>query len=141
MKKVMQTMFGGTDGPRENVGNCYPACIASLLDIQLEEVPHFYQLHEGGSDEVRDAILDWMHERDLACLCFEWLDWIPRHFHGSLAIIGGQSPRGAWQRAVVGLVTRDGWRLIHDPHPSSDGIVGAPQTAEFLLPLRLLEVA
>lgn len=141
MHKVMQTRFGGTNAPRDEIGNCYPACIASLLDLELADVPHFFSMYGAGTDEAQDAILGWMQGRNQTSVCHEYAPWINRHFRDSLAIIGGNSPRGDWQHAVIGLITADGWRLVHDPHPSNDGIVGTPNTAEFLLPLRRLEVA
>jgi len=39
MKKVYQTIFGAGDAPVR--GNCLQAIIASLFDMELDEVPHF----------------------------------------------------------------------------------------------------
>ena len=36
MIKVYQTKFKGIDVPREEQGNCFQACLASLLEIPLE---------------------------------------------------------------------------------------------------------
>lgn len=41
MKPVNQTLFGDTDGKLK--GNCFPACLASILELPLEEIPHFYE--------------------------------------------------------------------------------------------------
>ena len=36
MIKVYQTRFGGMDAPKKEQGNCFQACVASLLEIPLE---------------------------------------------------------------------------------------------------------
>lgn len=139
MKPVMQTMFGGCDAPREQLGNCYPACVASVLDIALEDVPHFYQLHYRDNEAALDEALRFFRARDLVVVTFEWGSWARRYFHGTVVIFGGKSPRGEYDHAIVGRITRDGWELLHYPHPSSDGIVGEPRNFDMIFPLMLIE--
>lgn len=136
MKPVTQTLFGGPDGPVEEIGNCYPACLATILDLDLAEVPHVHQLHmdaEGALDEQ----LAFLLPRGLTCMRFPWAQWLQRYMPGALAIFSGRSPRGDWLHAVVGEITADGWRLVHDPHPSGAGIVGDPVEVELVIPLML----
>jgi len=134
MIPVKQTLFGGDFLNKETLGNCYPACIATILGIPLGEVPHFFQLE---TDEIPalDIILPWFHGRGLTSVCFDWSPWIPKYYEGIITIIGGKSPRGGWSHAVVGRITKEGYELLHDPHPSNSGIVGEPTAAEFIHPL------
>jgi hypothetical protein len=39
MIPVKQTKRGGPDVPPEERGDCWPACLASLLEVPLEDVP------------------------------------------------------------------------------------------------------
>lgn len=134
MRPVKQTLFGGPDGPIEEIGNCYPACIASILEIPLEDVPHFFQL-ERNSEKSLDLILSWSQERSLTIICYAYEEWLHRYFPNFIGIIGGQSPRGDFDHAVVGRITKTGWEILHDPHPSNSGIVGEPKHFEIILPL------
>jgi hypothetical protein len=95
-------------------GNCYAACLASLLDLPLWMVPPFEDMF-GRSD--------W-HRRSQ-----EWLERMfgmelvrtEGHAPGSLPdyyIASGLSSRGVRHSVIYG----DG-QLIHDPHPSREGIV------------------
>lgn len=93
----------------EAVGNCYSACIASLLGLELiDKVPHFQHLRN--IDEYHAAMeLPW-HDRQLAR---EWL----RSAHGlDMAVVDREhaaemgdvhyivtvrSHRGPWNHAVI----------------------------------------
>lgn len=132
MTPITQTLFGGTDAPIEQIGNCYPSCVASILDLKLGDVPHIYQTHREDDDAAANEIIIFLRERGYVALFYNWADWIPRFLLGSLCIICGKSPRGDYDHAVVGEITSDGWRMIHDPHPSRDGIVGDPKSADFI---------
>lgn len=134
MKPVTQTLFGRPDGPVEEIGNCYPACLATLLELDLAEVPHVYQLH-ADPEAANDASVRWLQQRGYTELYFEWAPWLNHYAPGTLAIFGGKSPRGDWSHAVVGEITATGWRLVHDPHPSRAGIAGEPDGVHLLVKL------
>jgi hypothetical protein len=138
---VQQNRFGGSDAPAGERGNCMQACLANVLGVHIDDVPHFYDTDE---DEVQQgaAISAWCAERGWLCayLTSEWLrcPWVVFPAD-ALLILSGTSPRcAAWSHVVVGHVTQDGWRLVHDPHPSNAGIVGDPTGAYLLarLPAR-----
>jgi hypothetical protein len=132
VKPVFQNLFGGPD--EVVIGNCYPACLASLLELGLSDVPHVHQLHRD-PEAALDEALAFLHRHNHTSLRYQWADWLRRYAPGALAIFGGQSPRGDWTHAVVGEITADGWRLVHDPHPSGAGIVGDPIDVELVFPL------
>jgi hypothetical protein len=137
MKPIYQSLFGSPDGPSDQLGNCYPACIASLLDLDLEDVPHFYQLHRNKEDFL-DEVLRFLHARQMTTIRFPYAPWMHRYAPGALGIFSGASPRDSrLLHSVVGQLTKHGWKLIHDPHPEQNGIAD-PKDVEFLFPLMTL---
>lgn len=118
MKPVDQTKFGLP------YGNCLPACIASLLHLELDEVPNVCA--EG--DGWLERLARWLRPRGLAPLLIA--GGPPPVLGDALCIVSGQSPRGDFLHATV-------WRgqtLVHDPHPSRHGIGDARDTL-VLVPL------
>jgi hypothetical protein len=115
MIPVNQTTFGTTKESPE-VGNCWSACIASLLEIPVEEVPTFAAL-----DDWFEETRDWLFSRG-------W-EILPIHPSALMALSGGRfegwliatgkSPRGVHNHSI--LVSMD---AFHDPHPSKDGLDG-----------------
>lgn len=134
MKLVDQTLFGGKDDPVEVRGNCFPACIASILGISLNDVPHFYQLyHELDMQDQWQKIVQWCHLQGHGIMCWEEVHmnaFMHASLKGCLVIVSGESPRfKGGMHAVVGRLNGvGGYDLVHDPHPSRDGLV--PRTAE-----------
>ncbi len=68
MNPIFQTKFGGKDAPLGEQGNCVQACVASLLEIPLDEAfdsrPY--------SDEIWfDEFNKWLGRRGLYCIAFD----------------------------------------------------------------------
>ena len=117
---VDQTRFGGEDG------NCLAACLATLLRLDINEVPGFFSDDEGTWREKMGA---WLVARGWGHLCITGAP--PKMLGPALSIVSGKSPRGDWLHATV-------WRgceLLHDPHPSRAGLVGEPVDTIVLVPL------
>lgn len=138
---VHQTLFGGIEAPPAERGNCYPACLASILGVPLEKVPHFWAEHETVA-EGWAAIRAWLRSvGGYSTVTYDWSVFREHLEHWQLVvgesacIFSGASPRGDYQHAVVGRLTDTGWELLHDPHPSGAGIVGAPNCIDLLLQL------
>lgn len=104
------------------VGDCWRACIASIIGCPIAEVPHFVQNH---GDEWFEATNAW-----LAAQCGETVlyapgePWAPNELstitRRPYIILNGGSPRGEFAHCVVAdAATGD---IVHDPHPSRDGI-------------------
>lgn len=95
---VEQTITGYPDG------NCFPACLASVLELPLADVPLFCD------DDWLEQYNEWLRPRNLVLLLVPYApDWHPPGY----AILGAESPRGPWLHAAV---CYDG-ELVWDPHP------------------------
>ncbi len=106
MIPIDQTKFGMPNG------NCMAACIASILEIPIETV----KIKE--SDSWYKDVNGWLHtEHGLALMT---VTKIPYWFKGYL-ILCGVSPRNI-EHATVGQVVEGVATIVHDPHPSRDGI-------------------
>jgi hypothetical protein len=125
VRPVDQTTFGHPGG------NCFSACVASLLGIPVACVPYFMGEPGEPGHVWAERLAAWLAPRGLYAMHFEfppdrpWKLW-PKGYY----ILGGQSPRGA--HAVVAL---DG-AVVHDPHPSREGIRDADAVC-VILPLDL----
>lgn len=142
MTRVMQTTFGGGDDEDlANRGDCFPACLASLLGLaSADGIPRWYGVDSVGDQEANWwAIVRWLRDRGATIIAWEW----PIHDHmvktlaGAVVIVSGVSPRFRdGLHAVLGQIRPDGTlRMIHDPHPSGDFIVGEPSMIELVAPL------
>lgn len=123
MKPVDQTTFGPRDG------NCFSACIASLLELSIADVPWFM----GGQDDawMERNLLPWLAPRGLYALCFKLgFDWYPPGYY----IVGGESARGGCLHSVIAQAGK----TVHDPHPSRDGLK-AHGDCTILVPLDIAE--
>ena len=110
MKPVDQTTFGAPGG------NCFSACVASLLEIPISEVPYFMgdEKDWGVKDWFQD-FLAWLRPRGWWAIPIPLRNgWKPE----GLCILSGKSPRGDFDHSVVAR----GLEMIHDPHPSRAGL-------------------
>lgn len=106
MKTVDQTIVG------EN-GNCMAACIASLLEIEIDEIPNLSE--EGWLSRLNE----WLGNFGLFYmeLSLPQTYWSGMKYWGYHTICG-KSPRGLLH-AVVGLQGK----MVHDPHPEKSGLI------------------
>lgn len=101
-------------------GDCMRACIASLLDLPIADVPHFLRDADGKSLGFWDGIYDFLEARGYEyCPSQRLIN--PPEYH----IIVSPSPRDPVNisHAVVG---RNG-SIVFDPHSSRDGLHGDPK--------------
>jgi hypothetical protein len=125
MKPVMQTRYGWPHG------NCYAACVASLMELPIEDMPVIPA--DGNFNELWDA---WLAERGFARICFRHApDLIVKGYQ----ILCGKSPRDVRNEkgervdhATVGL---DG-KFVHDPNPEGTFLLdGVVDEVEIIYPL------
>lgn len=106
MKPVDQTIFG------HGKGNCFTACVASLLELPIEDVPYFM-----GDCDWLSRFIDWCEARSVR-VEFSTVFPSPK---GEYVIVGGVSPRTGKGHACIAL---DGV-IVHDPHVGDRrGLVG-----------------
>lgn len=115
MTPVVQTIFYDPAVPGR-MGNCLQAAIASVLDLPLDEVPHFVQNDEDSDGEVNwsTSLGVWLGLRGLQ------VDPTAEPLPGEAYLVTGRSARGVMHMVVY----RDG-DLVHDPHPSGEGLMQA----------------
>lgn len=101
MRPVDQTTYGRTHG------NCLSACVASILEMQIEAVPFFLGVGWW------PRLLGWLAERGLSATTIESV--LPPGF----TIAFGPSTRFADRGHAC--VARNGI-VVHDPHPSREGL-------------------
>lgn len=114
MKPTDQTVFGYPNG------NCFAACVASILEIPIEETPSIEGKH---FEPTWDA---WFNERGLTMVDVPAGDgaYIQGFF-----IATGKSPRGGLTksgRPVLHSVVAQNMTLVHDPHPEKRFLDGPP---------------
>lgn len=150
MKKVLQTITTGPGKPDfvegEYVGNCTQAAIASIFELELEQVPHFV-MYPKGYDADSDPLYEsngslWLRvlRRYIRYLGFElWFfetgeDPVNGNVVDSLdnltlldnagnqmyqhGLGSVQSLRGDYRHTVV--ISTDPVEVVWDPHPDQD---------------------
>ena len=123
MKPVKQTVFGYPNG------NCFAACVASLMEIPIEDTPSIENKH------FTTAWNDWLRERGLGMTDIRAGSgsYVPGY-----CVAVGKSPRGgltASGRPVIHAVICKDMQLIFDPHPEDTFLDGPPTEYTVFYPL------
>jgi len=105
--------------PPTTNGNCMAACLASLLEINIDDVSCFEDMDE---TEWWTAMIRWLDGTGYGFMADRLSGQYNKEF--SYAIGCGKSPRGDFGHCVIWNV--DGF--VFDPHPSGAGIDGEPTT-------------
>lgn len=95
-------------------GNCWQTCVASVLDLPAEDVPHFvgWEVHHD-LDYWKESAY-WLHYRGYE------LNVSDNHlYNGEYYIAIGPTVRGTTHVCVY-----QNGELAHDPHPSGVGLIG-----------------
>ena len=123
MKKVLQT-----DLTPEG-GNCFSACIASVLEIGINEVPNvakdfaWFQIMDEFVNKYGYGL--YLMERKEIPVSDIWC----KHAY---IIANGQSPRH--ENRTHSVVYKNG-KMVHDPHPDNIGLDGKPKSYIFFIAL------
>lgn len=125
MRQVFQDRFGWN-------GNCQAACVASIFEVALADVP------DSGNRQFGPALARWLLPRWLGYIEVpvgplvrsrqddppmpeQVLGWQPLGYFVEMAdplvILCGPSPRGNFDHCVVGFSNGFNHRMVHDPHP------------------------
>lgn len=122
MIPVTQTKISSPDGFIS--GNCFRACIASILEVGIDDIPVLEEMGNKWHLPFMKFLSDNGYE-------FEGTGRFGNEFHDNLflkyegvdgyIIVGGKSPREYVTRGHA-VVYKDG-KLAHDPHPSGEGVL------------------
>lgn len=123
MHKVFQSNTSCTEG------DCFAACVASVCELALKEVP----ADLGHSREGRNwfhRTIEWLRERGYAWLYISNPSDNEKNFFRIMIpnkvylIVSGTSPRGTHRHSVIyGYDDKTGeMGMLHDPHPEGTGI-------------------
>lgn len=118
-------------------GDCFRTCVAILLEVDPQSLPHFVMHGDRWWDVTRRTIrqiTDGAYDLNTFTPS-PWPLWTDSEGISpwqQLAIASGPSPRGPFQHCVViDSITGD---LIHDPHPSGAGLAGPITQVDLLVP-------
>lgn len=108
MKPVLQT-------DTSEKGNCFQACVASLFEMPLDDVPNFCSLRPDWWGQFQK----WLDDRGMVAIEITLNPSVLSVCEGAWCILSGPSPRGERLHSVIGRWYRgqSGCELIHDPHP------------------------
>jgi hypothetical protein len=125
-------------------GNCFAACIASILEVPITEVPNvevFYHLDNGyhtevmltflsskGWDLCSDDTLKVFHDDRYGVELGKRVEWLAKH-RNKYYLVSGKSTRG-----VSHICIYQNGKLVHDPHPTKEGL----QTLDYFQTLEKL---
>jgi hypothetical protein len=115
MKPVFQTKFNSE-------GNCFAACVASLLACDINEVPFLGKEESWEDYELRlNDFLKQRYQLFVYCTAYD-LEQYEYFFQVDLKdtyyIVAGDAERGFFHSVVY----KNG-KLAHDPHPSGVGLL------------------
>lgn len=132
MTPVFQRQYPRSDDeqlPPGQYGDCFRAGLASLLDLRLEDVPHFGELAKGEGEPFWRLINQWMAQRGQAIILVNGMDF--RHparegmapvFHLILAFCtDGEG------HTLVGL----NGKIVFDPNPTKPTLATRPENFIF----------
>lgn len=116
IKPIDQTKFG------KDEGNCFDACLASIFEIPIEECSIGeidYDTGNRKSDGKHWYLIfeQWCLKRGFIPVTLN-PDFLGNQGPKGYSIISGKANRGLYH-STVGY---DG-KIVHDPHPSRDGLI------------------
>ena len=127
MKPVDQTIFYDPSvGPKGQRGNCLQAVIASLLELPLEEVPHFVgdDLDHDGDNNLEwhwwKRLLDFLKSKGYQLYVIMDVKTRDGLEPDEYYLASGPSYRG---QGIHHVVIYQGDKMVHDPHFSRQGVM------------------
>lgn len=91
----------------EQNGNCFRACLATITGLGIDDMPHFEDM---SADEWWPKFFKWAWDNG-------WEVFSHSNAPDGVAIATGYTKRNTYHAVVV-----DSGRMVHDPHPSNDGL-------------------
>jgi hypothetical protein len=116
----------------QGIGNCWSACMASILEIGIDDIPNFVKEASEKRTSAESLAKKWLKASGLFLLCVplhrgeEWLDVIDfYHLEGAYCLMSVPSQKfEGGSHAVVGqfrkcLTEGTVLNIIHDPNPNN----------------------
>lgn len=125
MKPVYQTRFGGIDTPQEEQGNCFQACVASVLELPLEEaftnIP-YEQVNGGKPGEWFDKFNEWLARYGLGCIAIDVDKDNPPAYSTLLGYHIAQVDSVTLRHGDAHVVVIYNGEVVHDPNPNAESL-------------------
>lgn len=141
MRLIKQTIQH--DAERGVAGNCHQTAVACLLDMDIEQVPHFAQMAMDDGSDMYEYERVFLEQHGLVPIHIPYTgtgweeirDTLRALYSGVLYLLGGRSRLGTGHTVIM-----CGGSLIWDPSPFDSGIVGPMEDGfywlTFLTPVR-----
>lgn len=116
MKKVLQTDI------TSEKGNCFSACVSSILELDINDVPNvrqdfaWFQIMDEFASKYGYSLL-FIHRIDY--VRYDKGEWRKNAY----IIASGASPR--FENVMHSVVYQND-EMVHDPHPDGTGLGGTP---------------
>lgn len=124
MVGVMQTKRGGFAVPPSERGDCLPACLASILEVPIEDVPVPHDSERHWWDEAQDAV--GRHGYHL--VIFDVSHGAPDVYW--IAGVPSLNLTGAEGKPLIHFIVMHGPNVAHDPSLGQRYEVGEPLPVE-----------
>lgn len=115
MKPIKQTRLHKGLTPVTDRGNCFPACIASILEMECEDVIQIQELYD--ENDWSQKLCDWLFERG-----YVWRYATIEEIRSTdkYLLVTGESPRF---KGTLHVTIYQNGKMVHDPHPDNTGIL------------------
>ncbi len=109
--------FGGSEAPEEEQGNCMAACLASLFELELSEVPDFAGKIVNGKWYV---ILNvWLAKRNLELSFYPAKGTVPPMQGYYMLAVKSTTLKNPDDGHMV--IAQNG-QVVHDPNPNAKAV-------------------
>ena len=127
----VDSQFKEHDPDNAEIGDCLRACIASLLELSIDDVPHFARDSYPDWEKTNKQLNKWLAERELVMIDLP-IRWPDDHsIESMLSWVASCNPdvyyklSGKSQRGFSHCVICYNDEVVHDPtYGSPHGIVG-----------------
>jgi hypothetical protein len=134
MKKVYQTVVD------RNHGNCMQAAIASLLELELEEVPNFIETEKEVDREFDKSMVGWLYKNGYEpCFIFkarhstDMLKRIAEFDGGKNGYFYAAVPSSTFENCSHAVIVDKNLNVVHDPNPNQKALELKPEEVEGIM--------
>ena len=127
MIKIYQTIVD------KGNGNCMQATVASLLELPLDDVPHFLLKKNLGSYGMMKFFWEWgfepcyinrgKYDTEFMCKIAKFDGGVDGYFYG---VVKSQTFEDTWHAVIVD----ENLNIIHDPNPNQKALTLSPDDVE-----------